>query len=324
MSHPRYLIALALALALGCGSALAQTAAYPTKPIRFIMPFSPGGQTDILGRILGQQLAVQLGQSVVAENRPGAGSNLGMELAAKSAPDGYTIVLVSPALVISPSLYKKLNYAPLKDLAPVGLVANAPNILLVHPSVPARTLKELVALARANPGKLNFGSGGVGTSIHLAGEMMKSLTGVNIVHVPYKGGNDAMTALQGGQIEMMVNGIAPVLPQLRSGRVRGLAMLTAERVASLPEVPTAKEAGIPNYEASNWYGVLAPAGTPREIIVRLNAEFRNILGMPEVRERFLAAGVNTRSNTPDEFAAFIKSEAERYAQVIKTANIQAE
>ena len=322
MSHPRYLIALALAL--GCGSALAQTAAYPTKPIRFIMPFSPGGQTDILGRILGQQLAVQLGQSVVAENRPGAGSNLGMELAAKSAPDGYTIVLVSPALVISPSLYKKLNYAPLKDLAPVGLVANAPNILLVHPSVPARTLKELVALARANPGKLNFGSGGVGTSIHLAGEMMKSLTGVNIVHVPYKGGNDAMTALQGGQIEMMVNGIAPVLPQLRSGRVRGLAMLTAERVASLPEVPTAKEAGIPNYEASNWYGVLAPAGTPREVIVRLNTEFRNILDMPEVRERFLAAGVNTRSNTPDEFAAFIKSEAERYAQVIKTANIQAE
>jgi tripartite-type tricarboxylate transporter receptor subunit TctC len=322
MSHPRYLIALALAL--GCGSALAQTAAYPTKPIRFIMPFSPGGQTDILGRILGQQLAFQLGQSVVAENRPGAGSNLGMELAAKSAPDGYTIVLVSPALVISPSLYKKLNYAPLKDLAPVGLVANAPNILLVHPSVPARTLKELVALARANPGKLNFGSGGVGTSIHLAGEMMKSLTGVNIVHVPYKGGNDAMTALQGGQIEMMVNGIAPVLPQLRSGRVRGLAMLTAERVASLPEVPTAKEAGIPNYEASNWYGVLAPAGTPREIIVRLNTEFRNILGMPEVRERFLAAGVNTRSNTPDEFAAFIKSEAERYAQVIKAANIQAE
>ena len=322
MSHPRYLIALALAL--GCGSALAQTAAYPTKPIRFIMPFSPGGQTDILGRILGQQLAVQLGQSVVAENRPGAGSNLGMELAAKSAPDGYTIVLVSPALVISPSLYKKLNYAPLKDLAPVGLVANAPNILLVHPSVPARTLKELVALARTNPGKLNFGSGGVGTSIHLAGEMMKSLTGVNIVHVPYKGGNDAMTALQGGQIEMMVNGIAPVLPQLRSGRVRGLAMLTAERVASLPEVPTAKETGIPNYEASNWYGVQAPAGTPREVIVRLNTEFRNILDMPEVRERFLAAGVNTRSNTPDEFAAFIKSEAERYAQVIKAANIQAE
>ena len=321
---PRPSLLIALALALGCSSALAQTAAYPARSVRFILPFSPGGQTDILGRILAQELTVRLGQPVVAENRPGAGSNLGMELAAKAAPDGYTIVLVSPAISISPSLYRKLNYSPFTDLAPISLVANAPNILLVHPSVPARTLKELVALARANPGKLNFGSGGVGTSIHLAGEMLNSLTGVDIVHVPYKGGNDAMTALQGGQIEMMVNGIAPVIPHIRSGRLRGLAMLTAERVASLPEVPTARQAGVANYEASNWYGVLAPAGTPREVIARLHTEFRTVLGMAEVREKFAVAGIEPRSNTPEEFSAFIKSEAGRYGQVIRTAKIQAE
>ena len=320
--HARSLILLILTF--GCAHALAQGAPYPAKTVRFILPFSAGGQTDILGRILAQKLAVQLGQPVVPENRPGAGSNLGMELASKAAPDGHTIVLVSPAIAISPALYKKLSYDPLRDLAPIGLVATVPNVLLVHPSVPARNLKELAALARSRPGTLNFGSGGVGTSIHLAGEMFKSLAGIDIVHVPYKGGNDAMAALLGGQIEMMVNGVAPVIPQIRSGRVRGLAVLTAQRVPSLPAVPTANEAGIRNYEASNWYGALAPAGTPKEIIARLNAELTTILGMPDVREKMTAAGIDPVSNTPEQFSAFIRSEASRYAQVIKTAKIQAD
>ena len=305
-----------------CFNAAAQS--YPVKPVRFILPFPPGGPTDILGRILGQKLADQLGQPVVPENRPGAGGNVGTEYAAKTPPDGYSIVLTSPTLAISPSLYKKLNYDPVKDFTPISLVAQIPNVLLVHPSVPAKTLKELVQLAKANPGKLNFGSGGLGTSNHLGSEMLKSLAKINIVHVPYKGSNMAMLGMIGGEVDMVVIGIPPTLPQIQAGKVRALAVLSAERVPALPRVPTAKEAGIANYEVTTWYGLLVPAGTPRDIVGRLNGEWVKIAAMADARDRMQGAGFEPMSSTPEQFAEFIKTETVRWAKVIKDANVKVE
>ena len=297
---------------------------YPSRPVRFILPFPPGGPTDILGRIIGQKLAVQLGQPVVPENRPGAGGNVGTEYAAKQTPDGYTIVLVAPSLAISPGLYKKLGYDPVRDFTPLSLVAQIPNVLLVHPSVPAKTLRELVLLAKANPGKLNFGSGGLGTSNHLGGEMFKGLTGVSMVHVPYKGSNEAMVGMMGGHVDMVVIGVPPTLPHIKAGRVRPLAILAERRVPYLPEVPTAKEAGVANYVVTTWYGILAPAGTPREIINRLNAEWIKIEAQGDTREKMAAAGYDPMTSTPDQFAEFIKSEMVSWTKVIKDANIKIE
>ena len=302
--------------------AAAQT--YPGKPVRFILPFPPGGPTDILGRILGQKLGDQLGQPVVPENRPGAGGNVGTEYAAKQPPDGYAIVLASPSLSISPTLYKKLNYDPIRDFAHISLVAQIPNVLLVHPSVPAKTLKELVQLAKANPGKLNFGSGGLGTSNHLGSEMLKGLTGINIVHIPFKGSNMAMLGMIGGEVDMVVIGMPPALPQIQAGKVRALAVLSAERVSALPNVPTAKEAGIANYEVTTWYGILAPAGTPRDIIARLNAEWIKIAGMADTKDKMRGAGYEPLSSTPEQFVEFIKTETVRWAKVIKDANVKVE
>ncbi len=297
---------------------------YPTKPIRFILPFPAGGPTDILGRLLGQKLTDQLGQPVVPENRPGAGGNVGAEVAAKAPPDGYTIVLCAPSLAISPSLYQKLNYDPARDFAPISLVAQIPNVLLVHPSVPAKSLKELVQLARANPGKLNFGSGGLGTSNHLGSEMLKGLAKIDIVHVPYKGSNMAMLGMIGGEVDMVVIGIPPTLPQIQAGKVRALAVLSAERVPSLPGVPTAKEAGIANYEVTTWYGILVPAGTPRDIVGRLHAGLARVVGMADTRDRMQYAGFEPLSSTPEQFAEFIKTETVRWAKVIKDANVKVE
>lgn len=297
---------------------------YPTKPVRFILPFPPGGPTDILGRAVGQKLSEGLGQPVVVDNRPGAGGNVGTEFAAKQPPDGYAIALVSPALVYSPSLYKKLGYDPVRDFAPVALVAQIPNVLLVHPSVPARNLKELVQLARAHPGKLNFGSGGLGTGQHLAGETLKVLARVNMVHVPYKGSNQAMLGMMGGEVDMVVIGIPPALPQIQAGRVRALAVLAAERAPALPNVPSAREAGFPGYEVLSWYGVVAPAGTPREIVNRLNSELVKIMRSPDGRERIVGAGFDTMTSTPEQFAEFIKTELARGVRIIKAAGIEPE
>ena len=311
------LVAVALAAPAGAQS-------YPAKPVRFILPFPPGGPTDILGRIIGQRLAVQLNQPVVPENRPGAGGNVGTEFAAKQPADGYAIVLASPSLSISPGLYKKLGYDPVKDFAPITLVAQIPNVLLVHPSVPAKTLKEFVQLAKAHPGKLNFGSGGLGTSNHLGSEMLRGLTGINMVHVPYKGSNEAMIGMIGGHVDMVVIGVPPTLPHIKAGRVRPLAVLAAERLPYLPDVPTSKEAGVANYEVITSYGILAPAGTPREVINRLNAEWLKIAVMAETKERMSGAGYEPMTSTPEQYGEFIKTEMVRWAKVIKDANVKIE
>lgn len=297
---------------------------YPVKPVRFILPFPAGGPTDILGRIIGQKLAVQLGQPVVPENRPGAGGNVGTEYAAKQAADGYSFVLASPSLSISPSLYAKLGYDPVKDFIPISMIAQIPNVLLVHPSVPAKTLRELVQLAKANPGKLNFGSGGLGTSNHLGSELFKSLAGLNIVHVPYKGSNEAMVGMMGGHVDMVVIGVPPTLPHIKAGRVRPLAVLAAERLPYLPDVPTAKEAGIANYEVTTWYVIAVPASTPRDIVMRLNTEWVKAADAADVKERMRASGFEPMSSTPEQASDFVKAEIVRWAQVIKDAKLKVE
>lgn len=317
-------IALALAGAAALAAPAAHAQAYPSKTIRLILPFPAGGPTDILGRAIGQKLSEQIGQPVVADNRPGAGGNLGAELVAKAAPDGYTILLSSPSVSISPSLYKKLPYDPQKDLAPVSLVAGIPNVMVVHPSVPAKSLREFVQLAKARPGKLNFGSGGAGTTNHLASELLKTLTGIDIVHVPYKGSNQAMVALMSGEVDMVVIAVSPALPQIEAGKVRPLAVLNEKRVATLPQVPTSKEAGIDNFVVSVWYGILAPGGTPRDVINRLNAELGKAVKAPDVANRLSQAGVEPLHSTPEHFAGFIRTEAVRYAQVIRNAGIKPE
>jgi tripartite-type tricarboxylate transporter receptor subunit TctC len=322
MKNKIFLGACALVAVALVAPAAAQS--YPSKPVRFILPFPPGGPTDILGRIIGQRLAVQLNQPVVPENRPGAGGNVGTEFGAKQPADGYAIVLASPSLSISPGLYKKLGYDPVKDFAPITLVAQIPNVLLVHPSVPVKTLKEFVQLAKAHPGKLNFGSGGLGTSNHLGSEMLKGLTGINMVHVPYKGSNEAMIGMIGGHVDMVVIGVPPTLPHIKAGRVRPLAVLAAERLPYLSDVPTSKEAGVANYEVITSYGILAPAGTPREVINRLNAEWLKIAVMAETKERMSGAGYEPMTSTPEQYGEFIKTEMLRWAKVIKDANVKIE
>lgn len=295
---------------------------YPNRPIRFILPFPAGGPTDILGRIMCQKFADALGQPCVPENRPGSGGNIGAEIAAKARPDGYTIVLISPSLSISPTLYKKLGYDPIKDFAPISLVGQIPNVLIVRPSLPVKSLKELVEYGKANPGKLNFGSGGIGSAAQLASEMFKSLSKINMVHVPYKGSIQAMMGLMGNEVDMVVIGIPPSQAHIQSGKVRALAVLSAERLPSLPDIPTTREAGIDHFEVTTWYGILAPAGTPRDIITRLNAEWVKIAVMPDTLEKMQKAGYEPMSSTPEQFAQFIKTEILRWGKVIKDANVR--
>ncbi len=294
---------------------------YPSKPLRFILPYPAGGATDVLGRIIGEKYTERLGQPFVHENRPGAAGNIGMEYTAKARPDGYTIVLVSTSLAMSPSLYKKLNYDPIKDLAPISLVAEISNVLVVRKSLPVNSLKELVEYAKANPGKLNFGSGGIGTASHLASELLKSLAKINIVHVPYKGMNLAMIGVIGNEVDMMVTSMPIALPQIQTGKVKAIAVLSKERLPSLPNVPTAKEAGIDNFEVIAWYGILAPAGTSRDIISRLNTEWVMIAAMTDTKEKMQKVGFEPMSNTPQQFAEFIKMETARYGKLITDANI---
>jgi tripartite-type tricarboxylate transporter receptor subunit TctC len=295
---------------------------YPSKPVRLILPYPPGGATDILGRLVGQKLAEQLGQPFVPENRSGAGGNIGAEVAAKARPDGYTILFTGSSITISPALYKKLNYDPINDLASISLVMKGSYVLLVRPSLPVKSLKELVEYAKAWPGKLNFGAA-IGGPPHAASELFNTIAKIKITHVPYKGANEAMIGMMSNEIDMVVTATPAALPQIQVNKVRALAVLSEQREPSLPNVPTAAEAGIENFEVMSWYGIFAPAKTPSDIIARLNAEWVKIAAMPDTSEKAQKFGFDSTSSTPEQFTQFIKTETVRWTKVIKDANISA-
>ncbi len=313
-------------IAGACALAVATPAVaqkYPEKNIRLIVPF-PTGASQILGLLVSERLGAALGQPVVADFRPGAGGNLGAELAAKSPADGHTLLLTSPSLTISPSLYKKLNYDTLRDFAPISMLSTVPNVLVIHPSVPARSLMDLVKLARAHPGRMNFGSGGVGSSNHLAGELFKSLAKLDILHVPYKGASIALTHILGGEADLVIVTVPATIPFIASGRLRGLAVLVPERVPTVPNVPTTAEAGMPELVVNTWYGLFAPAGVRADIVQRLNAEAVKFMHAPEVKKQLAASGLDAMTGSPAEFAAFIRADLEKWARVIREANIRME
>ena len=311
--------------ALAISAAAAHAEIYPAKPIRMIVAYPPGGGTDIVGRMVAQKLGEALGQSVVVENRGGASGNIGTELAARAAPDGYTILMgnVAPN-AINVSLFKNLPFDPVADFAPVSLVASTPNILVVHPSTPARTVKEVIALAKANPGTLNFASAGVGSSSHLAGELFRILAGADIVHVPYKGAGPAMVDVLSGQVQLYFATMPAAMPHLKSGKLAPVAVTSAQRSHALPDLPTILDSGVPGYEASTWYGVLAPAHTPSAVVTRLHADIVKILAVPEMRERLAAQGFQPVGSAPEEFGATIKSEIAKWSKVIRDAGIRPE
>ena len=297
---------------------------YPVKPLRLIVPYPPGGGTDTLARLLVQKLSEALGQQVVLDNRPGAGANIGVEAAAKSPPDGYTLLLATIANAISASLYSKLNYDLVKDFSSVTLLATTPHMLVVHPSVPARSVKEFVALATARPQQLAYSSSGSGTPSHLAGELFASMTGVRLVHVPYKGGGPSVIALLSGEVSVGFATMPSVIPHVKAGKLRALAVTTAQRSPSFPQLPTISEAGVPGYDAGSWYGLLVPAGTPKEVVARLNAETVKLLKLPEVKERLDSAGFEVLVSTPEEYAAFTRNEIEKWAKVVKASGARAD
>ena len=315
---------LLAALACSTSTVFAQTA-YPAKTVRLIAPFPPGGTTDVLSRLVAQKLSDSMGRQVVVENRPGAGGNIGHELAAKTPPDGYTIVMSSnAALVTNPFLYKRLGFDPLNDFAPISVVAKAGQVLAVHPSVPAKNVKELIALARANPGKLNFGSGGRGTPAHIAGEIFKSVTKINIVHVPYKGGILAVLDVVAGQIDMTFADMAPAVPQIKDGRMRALAVTSDDRSPVLPDVPTMVQAGIQGSSPQTWWALLAPKGTPAAVIARINGDLAQILKQPDVRDRYGALGIIPAHSTPEQIAEMIRKESPAMGKVLKAAGVEPE
>ena len=313
------------ALAALAIAATAHGAVYPARPVRMIVAYPPGGGTDIVGRMVAQKLGEALGQSVVVENRGGASGNIGTELAARAAPDGYTILMgnVAPN-AINVSLFKSLPFDPIADFAPVSLVASTPNILVVHPSVPVRTVREVVALARAKPGTLNFASAGVGSSSHLAGELFRTLAGAEIVHVPYKGAGPAMVDVLSGQVQLYFATMPAAMPHVKSGKLVAIAVTSAKRSPALPELPTIAESGVPGYEASTWYGLLGPAHTPGPVIARLHDASVKVLGEASLREKLVDQGFEPIGDTPEEFAAYIKSEIGKWGKVIREAGIKAE
>ena len=301
-------------------SSLSLAQPYPSKPIHLVVPFPPGGPTDIVGRMVAQKLSDGVGQNVVVENRPGAGGTVGSASVAKAAPDGYTLLYGSTStLAIAPSLYKNLSYDPQKAFAPISLVSSGPIIIAVNEKVPARTLKEFIELAKSSPGKLAYGSGGNGTPPHLAGELFKTVAGVDLLHVPYKGGGPAITDVAAGQVQAIFEGQVALMPHFQSGRVRPLAITGAKRSPALPDVPTATEAGLPKYDANFWSGVVAPAGTPPEVIARLNSALVKALGSAEVRDTLTKQGLEPAGNAPREFAEHIRAEAQKWAAVVKAS-----
>jgi tripartite-type tricarboxylate transporter receptor subunit TctC len=312
---------LVLALASLPAGVVAQ--GYPLKPVRLIVPFTPGGGTDLVARTIAQRLTDTLGQPVVVENRPGAGGTIGAAGVAKAAPDGYTLLMATPGpMSINPNLGRNIGYDASKDFAPITLATISPFVLVVHPSVPARSVKELIALARAKPGHLNYGSAGQGSVSHLAGEQFKALAKIDLLHVPYKGSNPAVTDLLGGQLDLMFENQPVVLPQIRSSKLRGLAVGTVTRSSLLPELPTMQEAGVAGFETSTAFGVAAPARTPEAIVARLNREIATSLKSAEMKERLAKLGLEAVGNTPEQYAAHLRDELARYARLIKAAGIK--
>lgn len=296
--------------------------AYPVKPVRMVLPFPAGAPSDIVGRTIGQKLSEQFGQNFIPDNRPGAGGNLALGMAASAAPDGYTVVVTSPTIAISPSLYSKLSYNAFKDLAPVARLATIENVMVVHPSVPAKTLKQFIALARSRPGVLNYGSGGAGTTNHLANELLKHLEKINMVHVPYKGATLATVAAISGEVDEVIVSVASALSLIKQGKVRPLAVLSEKRVATLPNVPTSKEAGVDGFQVSIWYGMFAPSGTPHAIIARLNQEVFRALESREMRQRMDVMSINPWPGTPEQMGELLRTETARYAAIIKSAGLR--
>jgi tripartite-type tricarboxylate transporter receptor subunit TctC len=316
-------LAFLCALILASGSAFGQ--GFPTKPVRFVVGFTPGGPSDILARALGQKLAERWSQQVVVDNRPGAGGNLAAEAAAKGAPDGHTWLLGNNSiLATNQSLYRSLPYDPVKDFAPVALVAIQPNILVVHPSLPVSSVEELIQFSKANPGKLNYASSGSGAAAHLAGELFKAMAGVDLVHVPYKGAQPALTDVIAGQVQMMFATSASVIPYIKAGRLRALAVTTAQRSASVPELPTVAEAGVPGFEASTWHGVVVPAATPVAVVTRLNEEINSALREKDLKDRLASLGAEISTGTPRQFADYIARETPKWAKVVKDSGAKPE
>jgi tripartite-type tricarboxylate transporter receptor subunit TctC len=302
---------------LFAGSAMAQS--YPNRAVRIVVPFPPGGTSDILARTIGARLSESFGQPVVIDNRPGAGGNIAAEHVAKSAPDGYTLIMGTSSLAISQSLYRKLNYDLLRDLAPITQAVNYANLLVVHPSTGFATVNDLLAAARAKPGALNYGTAGNGTPPHMTGELFKAYTHVDIQHIPYKGGAPAIADLIAGQIPIMFDNVPPLLPHVRAGRIKALAVTSLGRVSVLPDVPSLHELGLKDFDAVGWNGLLAPAGTPREVISRVHGEVVKILAEPKVRDNLLAQGADIVGNTPEQFAEWIRGEIRKWAEVIRVS-----
>jgi len=295
--------------------------AYPAKPIRLIAPSSPGSGVDIVARFFAQKLSVQIKQQVVVENRAGAGANIGAELAAKAAPDGYTLFMGTPTHTINPSLYRRLNYDIIRDFVPISQVSSGQYVVVVHPALPVKTLPQLIALAKARPGQLNYGSAGSGNATHLAAELFRAMAGVNVVHVPYKGSGPALIDLVGGQMQFMFSNLTAALPHMKSARLRALAVTGEKRTPIVPELPTVAEAALPGYAVTSWYGLLAPAGTPPEIVSRLNTETINAMRAPDMKERLAAEGADPMAGSSAAFAALLKTEIAKWSAVVKQAGI---
>lgn len=315
---------LVVAAASACGAATAAET-FPTRPIRLVVPFPPSGPNDIFARMVGQMLQEGLGQQAIIDNRGGAGGTIGAEIVAKAVPDGYTLLFGgAAALSINPSMNARLPYNPLKDFAPISMVATAPSVLVSHPSLPAKTVKELIALARAKPGQINYASAGIGTNPHLAGELFKFMTGVNIVHVPYKGGGPATVDLLAGQVQLYFSGISAAVPYLADGRLRTIAVTGTTRSTLLPDTPTLVESGLPGYEVSNWYAVLGPRGLDPTRVGVLNAAVLKGLSAPDMRRRIQELGAQPAGSTPAQITAYMTAEIEKWTKVIRAANIKAE
>ncbi|WP_219216410.1 tripartite tricarboxylate transporter substrate binding protein [Variovorax boronicumulans] len=317
-SARRLLLAAAAALCLAA-PAFAQAQAYPTKPVRLVVPYPPGGPTDIVARVVAQKLSEQLGQQFIIDNRPGAGGNTGAELVARSPADGYTLVVATTAHAINPSLFKNLGYSLSKDLAPVSLLTSGPLVIVANPSLPAKNVAELIALAKAKPGELNFASSGNGQSTHLSAELFASMAGVKMNHIPYKGSAPALTDTMGGQTQLMFDTMLSAMPHVKGGKLKALAVTSATRSPVAPDVPTVAESGLPGYEAIAWNGLLAPAHTPPEVLARLSTALKKVLAAPDVKDKFEAQGFAATWTSPEDFGRFMTAEIDKWAKVVKVS-----